>query len=149
MAKETIEKITGMNNNHCLTIGQVSTKAIRLNQKGAECDNMAWPRGSTLPLTQSEGVGNGGVTRDETLTHSTSCKRSQTKTDVGVLQGESYQSPHRNRSHEWNKRCGGHNATQGRTCSSPHRRAVSPHAEAVTLLQITVLLVLHVTALLH
>ena len=44
----------------------------------------------TLPLTQSEGVGNGDVTRDEMLTHSTNCKRSQTKMDMGALQRESY-----------------------------------------------------------
>ena len=122
----------GTNNCHCLTIGWVSTEVITISQQGAERNNMAWPRVDTLPLTQSEGVGNGDVTRDETLTHSTIRKRSQTKTDTGALQGESYQSLCRNRSCGWSRCHGGHNATQGCTCSSPHRRAVSLHAEVVT-----------------
>ncbi len=123
----------GMNNCRCLTIGQVSTEAITISQQGAERDNMAWPRAITLPLTQSEGVGNEDVTWDEMLTHSTIRKRSQTKTDVGVLQGESYQSLHRSTSRGWSRCCGGHNTTQGRMCSGPRRIAVSPCAEVVTL----------------
>ncbi len=39
--EKTIEIITGTNNNHHLTIGWVSTEVIRLNQQGAERDNMA------------------------------------------------------------------------------------------------------------
>ena len=121
-----------MNNNRCLTIGRVSTEAIRIRRKGAEHGNMAWPRGSTLPLTQSKGVGNGDVTQDETLTRSTNCKRSQPKKNEGVLQGESYQSPCRSMSHVWNRHRVGHNTTRGHTCSSPRHKAVSPCAEAVT-----------------
>ncbi len=31
----------GTNNNHCLTIGQVSTKTIAIFRQGAECSNIA------------------------------------------------------------------------------------------------------------